>query len=800
MHLKTLFYPWKRQMVIGKPGFHPYDLAATVSFNIISRLLGAIVRSILIFYGLIFTLMTFITMIIPVILWHAVPFLTLPLYLAKIGQKEDPLPEILSKSKKNIFWLFWNLVNTDEGRFTFRRLGYDTELLIKKCAKLQPPEKIQSKIDFDNFSRLLSIHNAIQGRIRLRISDLLESLSLTFMPLKIILEQDHLKNDDVYKCAKWYENGLLLKEPPVISNLQRIKNIPGIGVDWAYGYTVEFDKYSTDLSKKVSPYPLLFGRDKELKDIQRILLKTQNNNCLIVGEPGTTRHIIIETLAQKFYLGDCQPSLSHKRILLLDMQAVLASKSSITEVKGVLEYLLAEAVFAGNIIIVIDEIDKYCSSLDGRIDVSDVIVKFAQSSVGFIGITTSGSFHKFIETNPVISPLFEKIEITEPTDELVVSELEMSIVPVIERKYDIFVTYPAIKKIMEDSGRFISSKPYPAKAIDLLDESTIYLATKIGGKILLPRHIDEYLTQKMHIPLGDVDEREREKLANMENYLHERIINQETAVHVISSALRRRRLDISSTNKPIGTFLFLGPTGVGKTETAKALAQVYFGSEENMLRFDMSQYSSEEGLARLIGSIKIGNPGELTSKIKDRPYTLLLFDEFEKAGREIFNLFLTLLDEGYITDSSGKKIDAKNTIIIATSNAGAEHIRESVNAGIKGDKLRTSLIEYILTAGIFSPELVNRFDAVVVFTPLSEGNLREVAKMQLDALNKRLSKNEISLSVTPVLINKLVEQGFDRQFGARAMKRMISETIEDRIAQKLLKGEVKKGEVINIDL
>jgi ATP-dependent Clp protease ATP-binding subunit ClpC len=324
--------------------------------------------------------------------------------------------------------------------------------------------------------------------------------------------------------------------------------------------------------------------------------------------------------------------------------------------------------------------------------------------------------------------------------------------------------------------------------------------TKKARNILFAADVDDFLSVKFNISLGALQIQEKEKLLHLEELLHQRVINQEEAISVISSALRRSRLKVSSAKKPIGSFLFLGPTGVGKTETAKALSNIYYGSEEAMLRFDMSQYRGEEGLERLIGSIKLGTPGELTAELTDHPFSLLLLDEFEKSSPEIYNLFLTLLDEGYIASSIGKKINAKNTIIIATSNAGGEFIRERLQQGLQEHPLQKALVEYIQREKIFSPELLNRFDSVVVFSPLSEGQLREVAKLQLEDLNERLAVKEVSVAVTAELIKKLATAGFDPQFGARAMKRVISEKIEDQVAKRLLEGTVKKGERIEIGL
>lgn len=781
LHLKTLFAPWHRQQTKTKRGFHLDDFLGTLSFNIISRILGAILRTMTIFYGLLLMTVVGVLWLVPVVVWPLIPILTLPSYLAKKPKKEEEVLFILAITRNDPGRLMHLLFKQPMGKFILSHLGLDGENI------LTPPIVNATQFDLSQF-------------IHLTLPQLFYKMAEIYPSFKATLDQNNLKSEDVMRTALWFEKLYEKKEPSLILDLPRIKNLQGIGHNWAYGYTVELDKLSHDLTHDIPAFPLLVGREEEISTIERVLLKTEANNVIVAGEPGVARHLLVETLAYRILTGHAQPALGVKRILSVNMHALISAKPSILEVKGMAEELLAEASSAGNIIICLDEIDKFVSQGEGRIDLSDVISKFAESSIGVIGITTPFAYHKFIQTNSTLSPLFEKVEVEAFPKEQMLEILEISIAPILEKKYHLTITYPAIVKTIVDADRYITQTPFPAKAIELLDEACVDLVTKGKKYILTAPDIDNFLTEKMHMPLGDLQKKEAEKLTNLENLLHEKIINQEEAIRVIAGALRRARLNVGNPNRPIGTFLFLGPTGVGKTETAKALASVYFNSVEKLIRFDMSQYQKEEGLERLIGSAGSGSPGELTSKLADNPFSVLLLDEFEKADREIYNLFLTLLDEGYITDATGRKIFAKNNIIIATSNAGAEFIRERINQGIVAADLQKELLEYVQKEKIFSPELLNRFDATVVFTPLTEGQLREVAKLMLDDLNKRLSPKEISLFVDQELIRKIASLGFDPQFGARSMRRAITENIEDQIAQKLLAGEAKKGEQIQVQL
>ncbi len=783
LHLKTLFSPWHRQYVTKKIGFHPDDILGVIFFNMFARVIGAIMRFSTILYGLSLMIILTVIFIIPVFIWPFIPVISLPFYLGRKLNSEEEVNKLLEITSGNPNILAKILFRKKMGKFIAMHLGLNPDVI----------------------PNLFWDHKAMLNQVKrdnklLTMPDLFKYLADSYKPLADYLTQNNLKNEDVYQTALWFEKLYKKESSSLLMDLARIKNLQGVGHDWAYGYTVQLDKYAVDLTQQIPIFPILLHRNDQLNSLQRILIKTEGNNPLIVGEPGVARHLLAEILAYRIKSGNVDHKLSHKRVLSLNMHSVISAKPGILEVKGLAEELLQEAKFAGNVIICIDEIDKYLSEGAGRIDLTDIIVKFAESSLGIIGITNPNSYYKYIKSNSSLSLLFEKVDVEPLDSEKSIEVLEISTVPVLEKKYHLTITYPAVKKVVEDANRYITSDPLPSKAIKLLDETCIFTTTVKNKSMITAKDVDDFLTEKMHIAIGDLQKMENEKLANLENLLHTRIINQEQAISVISSSLRRSRLNIGNPNRPVGSFLFLGPTGVGKTETAKALANIYYGGEDKLNRFDMSQYQKEEGAERLIGSIKLGMPGELTSQISDSPFSVLLLDEFEKADRQIFNLFLTLLDEGYISDATGRKVMAKNNIIIATSNAGAEFIRERINQGISSSDLQKELIEYVQQEKIFSPELLNRFDAVIVFTPLSEGNLREVARLQLTALNKRLSTKDISVAVTPELINKLAIVGYDPQFGGRAMRRTITEIIEDQIAKKLLAGNVKKGEKIEIDL
>jgi ATP-dependent Clp protease ATP-binding subunit ClpC len=770
------------------PGFHFDDLINVFTFNLFSRILGFIMRISVICMGLVFMIILFMILLVLVLIWPVLFPLTLIFFLVNRLSPKNDLKTIVRKNRNNFQNLCLASFTTPIGRFTLMHLGIEYFSFIKEIKSFKIRE-----INLE-FKHMLVKYK--ETSFPAFFADLMPF----FEPFKRLSDKYELHPEDIYNTAFWYQKLESNNKKNFLLDFETIRNLPGIGSEWSYGYTVEFDRFAHDLTFHVSSFPLLIGREKEIKKIELILSKNNKNNVLIMGDPGVGRHIIVETLAHRLKTGQCPKILSHKRVLSLDIHALISAKPTIAEVKGLLSSILEEAEYAGNVIIVIDDLDKFISNEPGRFDLSDVISKFIDSPVAFIGITTPYSYYRYMEQNTSLNLVFENIEICIPDKKTVLEELLISVVPVLERKYNAIITYKAVLKTIEDSERYITKSPFPSKAIELLDECSGFLIAQNKGRILYPENVEEFLEEKFKMPLGELDTKEKEKLLNMEKYLHERIINQNEAISSISSALRRSRLKVSSKNKPIGSFLFLGPTGVGKTETAKALASIYFGSSSKLIRFDMSEYRNDTGIDRLLGNSVTGSAGELTSAISDNPFSIILLDEFEKTSKDIYNLLLTLIDEGYIADYKGHKVYARNSIIIATSNAGAEYIREYLISGQIEVELSNKLLDYLQKECLFSPELLNRFDKVVVFTPLSEGHLREIVKLMLKDLNTRLETKEISLDITPDLVKRLASVGFNPQFGARAINRLIADKIEDDISRRLLTDSVKKGDKIVINL
>jgi ATP-dependent Clp protease ATP-binding subunit ClpC len=614
------------------------------------------------------------------------------------------------------------------------------------------------------------------------------------------------KKEDIINVAIWEAN--YHKEYFVRKPFSRgLRRIQGIADDWTYGYTPILSQYAKEVSisdkgglRHIHP----LGRNKEIRKIEEILSSSQKNNVILVGEPGVGRENIILGFAKKVKKGKSLGNLKHKKLMMLNMNLVISRSAKDSNTVALIEKIFSECASAGNIILIIENLHNFIGKQEGKdigsLDISAVITSYLESNrFQLIATTDHSSYHSKIEAEPAVAILLEKVEVIEPTEEKTILILE-DIVPMFERRSRIFISYHALLSIVSDSASYIQNIPFPEKAISLLSEIVAYVSShKIHGNIVTQDHVSEVISQKTGIPLGRIEGEEKAKLLNMEELIHNRIIGQDYAVSVISEAMRRVRSGISERKRPIGTFLFLGPTGVGKTETAKALANVYFGSEDRMIRLDMSEYQDADSVKRLIGSIDNGVEAQFANKVRENPFSLVLLDEFEKSHPDIANLFLQVLDEGYLTDAYQRKISFRNTIIIATSNAGAEFVREYILSGQNQEVLQEKLVEYLLKERIFKPEFINRFDAVAVFEPLTKENIKIIAKLMLDNLSKRLEEKGMKLKITDDVLEKIADIGYSPMFGAREMRRTIQDKIENKIANDIIEGKYEYGSEIIID-
>ncbi len=617
--------------------------------------------------------------------------------------------------------------------------------------------------------------------------------------LKSIFIKNHLQKQENYlKVNQWFEDYYQTK---YINNqwwqLINLLSIPPISKNLTMGYTPTLDQFSNELTTNnyQSKTTNIVNRNKEIKQIETTLSKSNQVNILIVGDEGVGKHTIVDALSRRVYHGKTNLLLKYKRILKLDMEKILSQFSDLKKKEYFLEELFLEALKAKNIILFIDNIHLYLTnSLKSEINITPIIEKYAKSpQLQIIGITTPFYFQKYINPNEKIIKLFNKIDVFE-VNKKEAEQILLNVALLFEKRYKVIIPYETIQNLITKSNYYITAIPFPEKAFDLLDLACAFKLKNKNNTIITPDLIDYVLTQKTHIPTV-LNQTLKDKLIHLEKLLSEKIVGQNEAINQLSSAIRRSFILLGKRKKPLASFLFFGPSGIGKTETAKSLAEVFFNSRNKIIRIDMSFYQTKNDIVKLIGSLETKDPGILTSAVRNNPYGILLIDEIEKADKDLLNIFLTILDEGYFIDGFGKRVDCKNLIIIATSNAANNIISQM-------DQKNTSknLINYLIENKIFLAEFLNRFDGVIAYKLLNPQSTSDIAKKKINQIIKEIyDLHQIKIKVSNQLINQIINQEVNNQFGARDLDRIIREKIEDKLAKLILENKVKKGETIELN-
>lgn len=704
--------------------------------------------------------------------------------------------------------LFYFLLKSKRLNFIFSRALLDAkevEKTLRQYYKIMKENKLfvfkdGFSEDFQN-TILESLKVAEQkNHQRVEIGDILIALTRHNLIFQEVINASSVRADDIEDLVQWFE--FLEQKIEQNKSFWEWDNLikkGSLAKDWASGFTLTLDRFSIDLSEvaKRRAFAETIWHQKEIESIERILVRQKNNNVLLVGEPGVGKKGIIQGLALRSRLGKSLPDLNYKRIVALDIPAILTQAQSREDAQAILDKIFQETAFAGNVILTINNFHNFVrmENQPGIIDITGILSSYLLSSnFQIIAITTYDGLHKYIERKPGIMESFEKVEGLELSHKETLFVLQ-NLSLFYEQKYKKFISFSALKKIIFLADRYIPNVLFPGKAINLLDEVMV-CATLKKDKIILPEHIIKVVSKKIKAPIGEAETKEKELLLDLEKLIHKRIISQKEAVKEVSTALRRTRAEVTEQKGPMGTFLFLGPSGVGKTETAKALAEIYFGSEKKVIRFDMSEFQNMIDITRLIGSTK--EDGLLTTQVRENPFSIILLDEIEKAHKNILNLFLQVLDEGHLTDGLGRKIDFKNSIIIATSNAGYEIILKSLEQKKEWQEIKQNILDYIFEKAIFRPEFVNRFDATVVFEPLDKESLLDITELMLQKIKKSLKNKNINFVINKPLKDKIVELGYNPTFGARELKRVIQDKIENVLASALLSDELKKGSTVEI--
>lgn len=770
--LKTLFSPWKRMVTVDKsPGFNLQKRLEAFSFNMVSIVIGFIARLVLIISGIVFIFVAVMGGVVGFVFWLLIPFFSLEVYTKHKNQPKNYIQKIVSTGVTSKEGLINHILDSVAGKFLTEHLGLTKDEMIS-ASSLKDDQLLG--IEVQSFSELMK--NLVLSR---------KLWSEEFFNKKGIIPED------VITTARLWDD--------LQSDANRIGQAPygrpGIALELTFGYTPTLDKYASDMSTLKDFSHRLIGRGSIVSRMERVL--SSGSNVILTGMPGVGKKTTVYEFAEKAAKGQFGKEMSYKRVLEFDYNTVLSGVTDSNQKKTQLSQILTEAAAAGNVILVIRDLHRIISSEVEGLDYSDLIEEFLEKrKLKIITITQNVDYERFLAPNTRITKYFEKVEVTPPSKEEAYDIL-LSAASRWEKISKLVITVPALRTILEESDRYITEIPFPEKALELLDSVVSYKEQK-GEKVITPVDIRAVLSEKTGISLMKLTKEDEKRLAGIEDMIHQKLVNQDSSVSLIGKTLRAKTIGVVKEDRPLGSFLFLGPTGVGKTETAKVLAKVYFGSEENITRFDMAEFSGSEGLERLIGSVGKNLPGSLTTQIKNRPANLLLLDEIEKATPDILNLFLTLLDEGYLMDAFGKKISGRNLFVIATSNAGAEFIRKSVSEGMIGQELQKKVVDYVMREKIFTPEFLNRFDGVVVYEPLSRENLIKVAKLMLVKLADNLRSKNIKLFFDESVAVKLSEDGYDPAFGARPMKRIINLILGDLVGKAILEGRVSEGDSIKI--
>ncbi|GAA2902483.1 ATP-dependent Clp protease ATP-binding subunit [Enterococcus pseudoavium] len=635
--------------------------------------------------------------------------------------------------------------------------------------------------------------------------------------------------------------------------------------------TPTLDGLARDLTKLAREKRLdpVVGRDSEVRRVVQILSRRTKNNPVLVGEPGVGKTAIVEGLAQRIISGDVPEDMRGKRLMMLDMGALVAGTKYRGEFEDRLKKVIDEIYHDGQIILFIDELHTLIGAggAEGAIDASNILKPaLARGELQTIGATTLDEYQKYIEKDSALERRFARVQVEEPTPEEA-EEILKGLRPRYEDHHGVEITDEALHAAVSLSVRYINSRQLPDKAIDLMDESSAKVRLDSTDEVselseleeevqdlvaekeraiqnqdfesaarlrLREKQVSETLEQAKikaakqekgyidqvtdedvaavvsqwtGVPLQQLEKKESQRLLDLENVLHKRVVGQDEAVKAISRAIRRARSGLKDPNRPIGSFMFLGPTGVGKTELAKALAEAMFGSEEALIRVDMSEYMEKYSTSRLIGSppgyVGYEEGGQLTEKIRQKPYSVILLDEVEKAHPDVFNILLQVLDDGHLTDSKGRKVDFRNTILIMTSNIGATELREEKNVGFNvkditkdHQAMEKRILEELKKS--FRPEFLNRIDETVVFKSLDQEQIHEIVKIMSRSILDRMKEHEIKVKITAAAYDVIGKVGFDPEYGARPIRRALQKEIEDRLAEALLSGQIQLGDAVTI--
>ncbi len=714
-----------------------------------------------------------------------------------------------------VWHLLFILLNDKDIRLVLARLGVgsqnlqqiiDKNLQTLVAKNLTKPMTEKTELTDELKDVLLTAYyHAVKRKVR-RIEeiDLLAGLVRISHDVKDFFYEFEIDDDKIDNVIAWIKINLILRNRARFYRTRSMFKPKGdVNRSYTAIATPNLDAYSQDLTRaaRAGQLPLSVAREKEIEEIIRII-ESDFASVVLIGPGGVGKENIIDGLANQMMAEDVPELLQDKRLVSLSIPLLISGAGGEGRLEERFLRILNEIAISGNIILFIENIHHLVgvgSEGSEAIDLSHVLAsEVRQKNLIVIGSTTPQEYIASLEGKE-LGEVLSKVKVEEPDKNQSIKIMEAH-VGWLENKHQIYFTYNALEKIYDLTDRYLPDQFLPSKALSIMEEVALVVGkTKRQDRLVRAEDVAQLISQKTDIPLTQVSEKESSKLMNLEEEIHQRIVGQDEAVKKVANALRRARAELRDQKRPIANFLFLGPTGVGKTELAKTVAEKYFGNEENMIRLDMSEYQTQANLDRLIGSTQAGKPGLLTEAVRHQPFALLLLDEIEKAHPDILNIFLQVMDDGRLTDALGRTVDFTNLIIVATSNAGTQFIQDQIRNNIHIEDITSQLVNNELKNN-FRPEFLNRFDSIVVFRPLTPEEIFQIAGLLLNKVKKRLEAKGIFLEVTKEAQAELAQTGFDPVFGARPLRRVIQDRVDDALARFLLQGSLNRRDIVIYDV
>lgn len=679
------------------------------------------------------------------------------------------------------------VLESSGGKFIVARFGLG-KTTIESLAQIpqNSPEQI--------FQAALQIQQKLETKT---VSGSVLALAIirNFPNFENLLAQFYIDFEDLERGVLWHDH---------IFSLINQSKIPiktgGIARDWSFGYTPTLNRFGTNITSQVSNNILMSSNLEQHKDlVSKMVEQFSGNgkqNIALIGIDGVGKTTVVNSFAAKIANGSekIPSNLRYRQVISLDASSLIAAAPGRGEIENLLNYILNEAYAAKNIIICLDNAQLFFEDGVGSVDVSNLLLPIIQAGALRMILTLDEQrFLQISAKNPALAQAMNRLQVKPANYDETLAVMQDKLL-VFEHQNGVFYQFQALKEAFRLSERYIFDLEMPGRAVRLLEMSAGFADNKIVTASSVGRAVEQ--TMNVKVATADINE-EKETLLNLENLLHARMVGQEKAVSAVANALRRARTGVRNQNRPIGTFLFLGPTGVGKTELSKALSEVYFNGENNIVRLDLNEFVNLEDVSRLIAD-GARDSSSLTAQMMKKPFSVVLLDEIEKAHPNVLTALLQVLDEGILRDEKNREVSFRDAIIIATSNAGAERIQELISRGYDSSSAEEVIVNDLIASHEFRPEFLNRFDEIVVFEPLTKKNLLQIIDLMVAGVNKTLAGQKITVSISPEAKLLLAEMGYDPKLGARPMRRVIQRVVENTIARKMLSGEAQAGANIEI--